>query len=249
MRLVSFAAKAVLALVFLAGPAQAAEIKVISSDGLTPVLSVLGPKYEKATGNKLVIHYDPANLLKKSIMDGEAFDVAILTGPVMDEIIQAGRVNPATRVDIARNAIGIAYKTGSPAPDIHGVQSFKAAMLTAQSIAYQTEGAVGLYFISVCDKLGVSDQVKAKAKVQPSGSVGVLVARGEAELAVQPISELLTVAGVQVVAFPPELQKFISLPGAVGSAAKQPEAAAGLLKFLTDPKNAPLIKAKGLEPG
>lgn len=249
MRWASFAAKAALALLFMAGAAQAAEIKVISSDGVAAVLDALAPKYEKATGNKLVIHYGAANLLKTNIMDGEAFDLAILVGPVMDEMVQAGKVRPATRVDIARAGFGIAYKAGSPRPDIHDAESFKAAMLNAQSISYMAQGASGVYFVSVYDKLGIGDQVKAKAKVLPSGRVVEAVAQGEAELGVQAISNILPVAGVQIIPFPPDLQKFISFTGAVGTASKRPKAAAALLKFLTDPKNAPLMKAKGLEPG
>ncbi len=249
MKWSSFAAAAVLMLLLSAGAAPAAEIKVISSNGLTTVLGELGPKYEQATGNKLVIHYDVANVLKKNIMDGEAFDVAILTGPVMDEMVQAGKVRPATRVEIARSGVGIAYKAGSPKPDIHDADAFKRALLAAHSVAYTTQGASGLYFISVCEKLGIGDQVKAKAKVLQGGRVAELVARGEAELAAQQISELLPVAGVEIVAFPPDLQKFTSFPGAVGTAAKRPKAAAGLIKFLADPKNAALMKAKGMEPG
>ena len=249
MRQVSCALRAAFAVLLWAGATQAAEIKVISSNGLTEVLDALKPKYEKATGNKLTIHYDVANVLKKNIMDGEGFDLAILTGPAMDEMVQAGKVRPATRVEIARSGTGIAYKAGSPRPDIRDSQSFKAAMLAAKSIAYTTQGASGLYFISVCEKLGIGDQVKAKSKVLPGGRVAELVARGEAELAAQQMSELLPVAGVEVIAFPPELQKFTSFPGAVGAVSKRPKAAAALLRFLTDRKNAALIRAKGMEPG
>jgi molybdate transport system substrate-binding protein len=249
MKRMSCALRAAFAVLLWAGAAQAAEIKVISSNGLTAVLDALKPKYEKATGNRLVIHYDVANVLKKNIMDGEAFDLAILTGPVMDEMVQAGKVRPTTRAEIARSGSGIAYKAGSPRPDIHDAESFKAAMLAAKSIAYTTQGASGLYFISVCEKLGIADEVKAKSKVLPGGRVAELVARGEAELAAQQISELLPVAGVQVIAFPPELQKFTSFPGAVGTASKRPKAAAALIKFLTGRTNAALIRAKGMEPG
>jgi len=249
MRWISFAAKVTLTFLLLASAVQAAEIKVISADGVREVLDVLKAKYEKATGNKLVIRYGVANVLKNDIVDGEAFDLAILTGPVMDEMVQAGKVNPATRVDIARVGLGIAYKAGAPKPDIHDAESFKAAMLAAQSIAYIRQGASGLYFISVCEKLGIGDQVKAKVTALPGGHAAELVAKGEAELATQLISDLLPVAGVQVIDFPPDLQKFILFPGAVGPAAKQPEAAAALLKFLTDPENAPVMKAMGMELG
>jgi len=244
-----WAATAALMMLLAPGTARAAEIKVMSSNGLTTVLEALGPQYEQASGNKLTIHYDVANVLKKDIAAGEAFDLAILTGPAMDEVVAAGKVVPATRVDLARSGVGIAYKQGAPRPDIRDAESFKRAILAAKSVAYTTEGASGLYFMSVCEKLGIGDQVKAKAKVLPGGRVAVLVANGEAELAAQQISELLPVAGVEIVGFPPDLQKFTSFPAAVGSAAKQPKAAADLIKFLTDPKNAALMKAKGMEPG
>lgn len=249
MRAFSLAATAALAVLLLTGTAQAAEIKVISSNALTEVLNALEPAFEKATGNKLVIHYDVANVLKKAILDGEPFDVAILTGATMDDLIVAGKITGATRAEIARSGAGVAYKTGAPRPDIHDAAAFKNAMLAAKSVAYTTQGASGLYFISVCEKLGIGDQVKAKAKVLQGGRVAELVAKGEAELAAQQISELLPVAGVTVISFPPELQQFTSFPAAVGSASTQQAAAAALIKFLTDPQNAELLKAKGMEPG
>jgi molybdate transport system substrate-binding protein len=249
MRAFSVVAAAALAVLLLTGTARAAEVKLIASNGLTAVLDALGPQYEKATGNKLVIHYDVANVLKTAIMGGEAFDVAILTGPVMDEMVQAGKVNASTRAEIARSGVGIAYKTGAPKPDIHDAASFKEAMLAAKSVAYTTQGASGLYFFSVCEKLGIGDQIKAKAKVLPGGRVAELVARGDAELAAQQISELLPVAGVSIIPFPPDLQQFTSFPIAIGTATTQSAAAASLIKFLTDPKNAQLIRSKGMEPG
>ena len=178
----SVAAKAVLGLVLLTGTAQAAEIKVISSDGVASVLDTLKPEYEHASGNTLVIHYGAANLLKKGIMDGEPFDVTILTGEVMDEMIKAGKLVSGTRADIARAGFGVAYKAGSPRPDIHDAASFKAAMLAAQSVSYMAQGASGVYFSSLADKLGIADQVKGKAKVLPSNRVIRAVADGEAQI-------------------------------------------------------------------
>jgi molybdate transport system substrate-binding protein len=249
MRAFPVLAAATLAVLLLTGTSQAAEIKVIASNGLTEVLTALGPQFEKATGDKLVIHYDVSNVLKKAVMDGEPFDVLILTGPVMNDMVQAGKVTPASRAGIARSGVGIAYKTGAPKPDVHDATAFKNTMLAAKSVAYTTEGASGQYFISVCEKLGIGDQIKAKAKVLQGGRVAELVAKGDAEFAAQQISELLPVAGVSIVSFPAELQSFTSFQGATGSASMQPAGAAALMKFLTDPKNAQLIRAKGMEPG
>lgn len=233
----------------LIGTAQAAEIKLISSDGVASVLDALKPEYEHASGNTVAIHFGAANLLKKPIMEGEAFDATILTSEAMDDIMKAGKVVPATRVEIARAGFGIAYKAGSPRPDIHNAASFKAAMLTAPSVSYMAQGASGVYFSALAEMLGIVDQLKGKAKVMPSNRVIQAVADGEAKYGIQVISNIVSVPGVEYVPFPPDLQKFIVFSGAVGVMARQPEAATALLKFLTDSKNAPLIKAKGLQPG
>jgi len=248
MRVSLLAVTTVLTALLLGGVAQATEITVLSSNGMAEVMKVLGPQFEAATGNRLIVHYDVANLLKARIAGGEPFDVAILTGPTMDEMVQAGKVDPTTRAVIARSGVGVAYKTGSTPPDIHDTAAFRSTMLAARSVAYTTAGASGLYFISVCEKLGIDQQVKAKAKVIQGGRAAELVASGEAELAAQQISELLPVPGVTVIAFPPELQSYTSFPAAVGSASAHPQTAAALIAFLADPANAGVIRAKGMEP-
>jgi molybdate transport system substrate-binding protein len=250
MRSFSFAlAEAALGVLLLAGTARAAEIRIISSDGVASVLDTLKPEYEHATGNTLIIHYGAANLLKKNIIDGEAFDVTILTGEVMDDMIKAGKVVSDTRADIARAGFGIAYKPGSPAPDVHDAASFKATIVGAQSVSYMAQGASGVYFSSLAEKLGFADQLKGKAEVLPSNRVIQAVAQGKAQYGIQVISNIVSVPGVEYVPFPPDLQKFILFSGAAGTSSQQPQAAKSLLKFLTDPKNASLIKTKGMEPG
>jgi molybdate transport system substrate-binding protein len=248
MRVFLLAVTTALTALLLGGVAQATEITVLSSNGMAEVMKVLGPQFEAATGNTLIVRYDVANALKQRIAGGEAFDVAILTGPTMDEMVRAGKVDPATRAVIARSGVGVAYKTGSPAPDIHDAAAFRGTMLAARSVAYTTTGASGLYFISVCEKLGIDVQVKAKAKVIQGGPAAALVANGEAELAAQQISELLPVPGVTVIAFPPELQSYTAFPAAVGAASAHPQTAAALIAFLTNPANAGVIRAKGMEP-
>jgi molybdate transport system substrate-binding protein len=237
------------AVLLLHGAAQAAEIKVIASNGVTEIMNVLGPQYERATGNKLVIHYDVANVLKTAIEGGEAFDAAILTGPVTDALIQEGKLAAASRIDIAKSAVGLAYRAGSPKPDITTSDAFKQTLLNAKSVAYTTQGTSGQYFVSLTDRLGIADAVKAKSVVIQGGRVAELVAKGDAEFAVQQLSELLPVPGVQVLPLPPELQKYTVFTGAAGTGAKHPKAAAALIKLLAAPRNNPVIKAKGMEPG
>lgn len=163
-RLGALTVQALLTLLLLAGIAQAAEVRVISSDGVKSVLNALKLDYEHASGNSVAIHYGAANLLKKGILGGEPFDVTILTGEVMDAMIKAGKVVPNSRADIARAGFGIAYKAGSPRPDIHDTASFKAVLLAAPAISYMAQGASGVYFSALAEKLGMADQLKTRRR-------------------------------------------------------------------------------------
>jgi molybdate transport system substrate-binding protein len=153
-------------------------------------------------------------------------------------------------VDIARAGLGVAVKQGAPKPDISTVEAFKNAMLNAKGIAYTTAGQSGLHFISVIEKLGIAEQVKAKSRTIPSGAAAEFVVKGEADTAVQLIPELAAVPGVEVVGpFPAELQSYIVLTGGIASNAKEKAAAQALLRYLTTPVAISVIKAKGMEPG
>jgi molybdate transport system substrate-binding protein len=230
--------------------AEAADIKVLSSNGVTAVLRELGPAFEHATGHRLVIRFDVANVLKTQIQGGETFDVAILTGQVTDELLAQGKIAAGTRADIARSGVGVAIRAGAPKPDISTAEAFKRTMLAAKSVAYTTQGASGMHFASVLERLGIAAEMKPKSKLQQGGPVAELVARGEVELAVQQISEILPVAGAELVGpFPPDLQRFTVFSAGVGTSAKEPEAAVALITFLRAPAAAPVIKAKGMEPG
>jgi molybdate transport system substrate-binding protein len=241
-----------LALALLLGgtaSAHAADITVLSSTGLKTVIEELAPQFEKTTGSKLDITYGASNLLKKEIDGGRSFDVAILTPALIDELIKQGKVAQGSTAAIARAGSGVAVRAGTPKPDISTVEAFKRALIEAKSIAFTTAGQSGLHFASVIEKLGIAEQVKAKAKTFPGGSTAALVVKGEAEMAVQLIPELMAVSGVEVVGpFPGELQAYVVLAGGVAANAKDKAAAEALIKFLTAPAAAPVIKAKGMEP-
>ena len=235
---------------WLSGMAGAAEIAILSSNGVGAVLRELGPAFERASGNKLAIRYDTAAILQKEIAAGAPFDLAILTGPVIDALAKQGKIVAGSRADLAKSGIGIAIRAGAPRPDIASTESFKRTLLAAKSIAYTTQGASGIYFAGLIERLGIADAVKAKAKLQSGGAVAELVARGDAELAVQQISEILPVAGAELLGpLPPELQSFTVFSSGIGSAAKAGDAARAFVKFLTAPKALPVIKAKGMVPG
>jgi len=239
----------VLALVLAQLPAQAAEIAVGSSTGIQSALKVLAPRFEKATGNKLDITFDTANAIKGQIDGGKAFDVVIMTPGLIDELSKGGKVALGSGVAIAHAGIGLAVKKGAPRPHIVNAADLKRVLLNAQSIAYTTSGQSGIAFAKLIDQLGIAGPVKAKGKTIPGGPAAQLIVDGQADMAIQLVPELKAVPGVTVVPFPKELQTYIVLTGGISTTAHDPKAAASLLQYLTSPKAAPILKAKGLLPG
>lgn len=234
----------------LATIAAANEVKIFSTIGVRSVMQELGPHFESATGHKLVFTFDVANALKRRIDAGERFDVAILTVPVMDELIKQNKIVADTRVIIARGGMGLAIRAGAPKSDISSADAFKRTFLNAKSITYPKEGLTGIHVAKVLDGLGISDAMRPKSTLTGAGSPAELVARGDVEIAAHIIPELLAVKGVELLGpFPPELQTYIILPAGIGTSSTEPQAARELLKFLTGPVAVPLIKAKGYEPG
>ena len=230
--------------------ARAADITILASNGVKAAVVELIPQFENETGHKLKFTWGASNLLAKQVESGEAFDVVIVTPSLIKGLIQQGKVVDGSAVNLARVGLGVAVKQGAPKPDISTVEAFKSTMLNAKAIAYTTAGQSGLHFISVTEKLGIADQVKAKGKTIPGGAAAEFVAKGEADTAVQLIPELASVPGVEVVGpFPAELQNYIVLTGGVGTNAKDKVAAQALIKYLTTPAAISVIKAKGMEPG
>jgi molybdate transport system substrate-binding protein len=243
------AAAAVGAVLGLAGQAGAAEIRVLCSNGLREVMMELGAEFERASGHKLVVTYGLAGAFKQQIEAGEAFDVAVLTPPLVDDLVKQGKIAADTRAAIARAGIGLAVRAGAARPDIASPAAFKATLLGAKSVAYAKAGQSGTYFAGLLDRLGIA----ATVKVRPEATgvqVGEAVAKGDADLGVLPISEILPVKGVEVLGpFPAELQSYLVMTAGIGTGAKQGAAAGELVKFLKAPEHAPVIKAKGMEPG
>jgi molybdate transport system substrate-binding protein len=226
-----------------------AEIKILSTHAVQEVLSELGPMFERASGLDLAIGYDPANALKRTIQAGTPFDVAIVTRIVIDELAREGKVRHETCKDICRSGLGVAVRQGAAAPDIATVDAFRRSLLAAHSIVRSKEGTSGLYFETLLDRLGIADAMRDKIMLGPSGRIAELVARGEADMAVQQIPELLPVKGVQYIGpLPGELQLWTVFAAGIGSAAKDPAAAKAFIEALVTPSAVALFRAKGLEP-
>jgi molybdate transport system substrate-binding protein len=230
--------------------ADAAEVKVISSNALKTTLEQLAPAFEKATEHKLAFTWGAAVPLKADIEKGATFDLAVLTTAGIDDLIRQGKLVAATRAALANSGAGVAVRKGAHKPDISTVEAFKTALLNAKSVAYVEQGGTGIYLKALLQRLGIADALKNKLKLlPPENPAANAVANGEAEIGMTQISEILPFTGAELVGpFPAEIQLTTSFAAAVGTNARQPEAANALIKFLTAPSAAEVFKAKGLDP-
>src|SRR5450756_977718 len=193
-----------LSLLLFAGAAYGQDVKVMISGGFTAAYLEVVPEFERATGNKIVTSFGASmgsapDSIPVRLQRGEPADVVILAGLALDDLITQGRVLAGSRVDLARSSIGMVVRTGARKPDISSVEALKRTLLQAQSIAYSAS-ASGLYLSTeLFPRLGIADQIKAKSQRIESERVGVVVARGGAEIGFQPVSELLGVPGTDYV--------------------------------------------------
>jgi molybdate transport system substrate-binding protein len=226
-----------------------AAMEILCTNGVKSVMVDLVPAFERTSGTKVTITWGATNSLLKDLEGGAAGDLAILTAEAIDDLISGGRVVAGSRVDLARSGIGVAVRKGAKRPDIASPEALKRALLAAGSVAHSKSGMSGIYFPTVLARLGIADAMKAKIVIPDPGTpIGEVVAKGDAEIGIQQISELLPVAGIEIVGpLPAALQKITTFSAGVLTAAKAPDVAAALLKFVA--AEAPrLLKQKGLEP-
>jgi molybdate transport system substrate-binding protein len=228
---------------------QMPDIKILSTHAVQEVLRELAPMFERVSGFSLKIDYDPANTLRRTIEGGASFDVVIVTRPVIDELALQGRVRRETCTDIGRSGLGVAVRQGATKPNIATDDAFRRSLLAVRSLVRSKEGTSGLYFETLLDRLSIAEAMHDKIVIGPSGRIAELVARREAEMAVQQIPELLHVKGVQYVGpLPAQLQLYTVFAAGVGRAAKDCAAAKAFVDALVMPSTIALFKAKGLEP-
>jgi molybdate transport system substrate-binding protein len=224
-------------------------MKLMSTNGVAGVLRELLPRFEQSTGTTVELVLDSSNGFLNRIAAGETADVAILTAEAIDDLTRQGKIAGGSRTDLARSVVGIAVRAGAPKPDIGSVEAFRRTLLAAKSIAYSKAGASGIYFAGLIKRLGIADQVNAKATVIPRGFTGELAAKGEVEIAVQQISELMAVPGVDIVGpLPPDIEGVTIFAAGLFSGVREKAAAAALIRLLSAPTSVPIFKAKGLEP-
>jgi molybdate transport system substrate-binding protein len=235
-----------------ASSAFAAEVKLLTAGAFKQVVLALVPDFEKQMGNKVVVDNDTAGGLKKRIESGEAFDVAVITPAVIDELAGAGKIAAGSRVNLASVSIGVVVKEGAPKPDVSTVDAFKRALLEAKSVAYidpASGGSSGIYIDKLLERLGIADQVRPKAKLKKGGYVAELIVSGEAELGLHQISEIVPVKGAVLVGpLPKEIQNTTTYAAGLSASPQNKEAAQALIKMFSGPAAATVLKSKGMEP-
>jgi molybdate transport system substrate-binding protein len=246
------------ALLLVSSPASAADLNVMISAGFYSAYAELVQAFERASGHRVITTRGPSmggspEAIPARLARGETADVVILDGAAADELAKRGLVRADSKVDLALSQIGMVVRAGAAPPDIGSVDAFRKTLLAASSIAYSDSGSGTYLSTTLFAKLGIADQLAGKSrKVRgpPSGEpVAAVVARGEAEIGFQQVSELIHVSGVTFVGtIPAELQPGFSFAGAITHAARQPEAALALLRFLASPEAAPTIAKAGMTP-
>ena len=234
----------------LSSLADAAELKVLSTQATEEAYRELVPQFEKDTGHKVTTVFTGTLGVMKRLSEGEAYDLLIMSRQSIDELAQTGKVVAGSRTDIAKSGVGAAVGKGKPKPDISTVDALKKTLLAAKSIGYST-GPSGIYVVSMFQKMGIADEVKTKLKQTPTGVfVGSIIASGEAEIGFQQVSELSFFPGIDYVGpIPAEVQLITIFSAGIPAGTKQADAAKALVSFITAPAAAAIFKKHALDPG
>ena len=228
--------------------AQAAEINVMSSLAIKEAYLELVPQFEKESGHKVVTEWVGMVDIKKRLLAGEIVELVVGSAAAVDELIQARKLAPG-RMDLAKSGVAVAVRAGAARPDIGSGEALKRALVAASSIGYSS-GPSGIYLLELFKRMGIAEQMKPKITQTPPGiPVGPLIARGEVEIGFQQLSELLPTKGIDIIGpLPADIQVITTFSAGMHVGAKKPEAAKALVRFLTSPAAAPVMRKKGLEP-
>jgi molybdate transport system substrate-binding protein len=228
------------------GSSNAVEIKVFTARAIATVLDKVGPEFERQTGHKLNVISGFGPVFLRQINSGEPFDVFVSTPGTMEGLFKEGKLIVDTRTNLVRAGTGVEVRAGEPRPDINSVEAFKQALLNAKSIGYLRVGGVP----QLIERLGLTDTLKSKVTIPDTDVVSELVAKGELELGVVVVTQILTTPGVELVGpLPPEIQFYTSFVAGVSASSIAPDAARDLIRYLTGPVATPTIKSLGMEPG
>lgn len=245
---------ALIATIAVLGPyshGNAAELTILTPRSMSTVLKEIGAQFEAGSGYKLNVVTEIAATLADRILQGEPFDIFIGPPVQMDRLVQSKRVVAETRTAIAHSGIGVEVRTGAPRPDISSVEAFKSALLDAKSIGYlKQDGTSGAYLHGLFERLGIADAIRSKVVRPDTDIVSELVAKGEIQLGMVVITQIMTTPGVELVGpIPHEIQSYVRWSGAVSANTAAPDVAKDFLKFMTGTTAMPVLKAQGMEPG
>ena len=252
MRATGAALAATIVAVFWGGGANsgAAELKVLTTGAMKPVVIEMVPAFERL-GHKVTVDNDTAGALLKRIESGEPFDVAVITPGAIGQLTKSGKIADGSQKNLARVGIGVMVKEGAPRPDISSLDAFKAALQSAKTVGYidpASGGSSGIYLAKLFERLGLADAINPKARLKKGGYVADLVVSGDAELGIHQISEIVPVKGVTLVGpLPGEIQNYTTYTGGISTTAKDAAAAKALLEWLSGPDAAALLSKKGME--
>ncbi len=234
----------------------AREITVLSTTALQTTLEALAPEFERATGYQLTFHFGPSGRMANRAGEGEATDIAIVTGGGIDDLITKGRIVAGSRTDIARSKIGVAVQMGAPRPDISSVEAFKRTLLAAKTIGMSNPvggGQSGAHLAKVFDRLGISEAMRVKSTYGPGGPAGLIgkyLLRKEVELGLQQMPELMAVDAIDIIGpIPDEVQLDTVFSAGLSSAATNAEGARRWVDHLRSAAAVAVIEAKGMQPG
>ena len=230
------------------------EIKVLSTTAMKTTLDDLVPEFEKSTGNKVIIDFAPSAKIKQRVADGEQTDVAIATADGLEDLVASNKIVGRSRADLAQSRVGLAVQKGAPKPDISSAETFKAALLAAKSLGMSNPvggGQSGRNLIKIFDRLGITEAMKPKCTYGPGGPAGLIgfyLLRKEVEVGIQQLPELMAVPGIDIIGpLPPDIQSMTVFSAGLSTAAKNPDGAKALIKFLTTPAASAVFKSKGLD--
>ena len=254
MRALRSVARALVLVLLTAVAAQADEIKVMTSGALAVALKELTPAFERASGSTLIVVSGGSvagapDSIPDRLQRGERADVLIMAAAGIDDLTKAGRVVAGSRVDLARSSIGLAVRKDAPKPDISTVDALRRALLQASSVAYSSSVSGVYVSTELFQRLGIAAEMRTRSRKVEREPVGAVVARGEAEIGFQQISELRAVAGVEVVGpLPPAVQRVTVFSAAAATGSPNPGGGRALIAFLASPNASAAIAKSGMEP-
>jgi molybdate transport system substrate-binding protein len=235
---------------FASNVASAADVKILCASGVREIVSELQPRLGQVVGQQVSISFGEAGDLRKRIQGGEIADVAILPRIVLDQVVGDGNAGAATIIDISQSSIGIGVRKDGPKPDISSAEKFKLVLLAAKAIVVTdpaSGGVAGVHVADVFRRLGIMDQLAPKLKLTRGQRNATFVANGEADIAVQLSNEIRMAPGIEFIPFPTEFERTFVFSAALGTNAKEANAARAILQFLVGPETAAVVTAKGMD--